>query len=146
MQLTLNVVPSDEVIQFTALIWLKEFLALAGRSMLPFCAAIIQCVLPCVSYDQEKLNIKEVAKTVNQSLMRLITEDDDKILGAEDMECDNEMTVVQVQLDLGPVVQVLTKQLTHKSIQTRIAMLRWVLLLHLKIPNKVRNKIINKYT
>ncbi|KXJ24188.1 protein VAC14 homolog [Exaiptasia diaphana] len=135
--LVLHSQSEDEVIQFTALIWMKEFLALAGRSMLPFCAAVIQSVLPCVSYDQEKLNIKEVAKTVNQCLMRLITEDDDKVYEAEDMECDNEITVVQIQLDIGPVVEVLTKQLTHKSIQTRIAMLRWILQLHLKTPNKL---------
>jgi vacuole morphology and inheritance protein 14 len=125
------------VIQFTALTWIKEFIALSARTMLPFSAAIIRSVLPCVSYDQDKLNIKEVATTVNQSLMRLITEDDDKTFDADaiSMECDD-ITVVQIQLDLGPVVDILTQQLAHKSIQTRIAMLRWVLRLHMRTPNK----------
>ncbi|EDO30641.1 predicted protein [Nematostella vectensis] len=135
--LVLHSQSEDEVIQFTALSWLKEFITLSGRTMLPFCAAVIKAVLPCVSYDQDKQNIKEVAKAVNQSMMRLITEDDDKEADAISMECDNDITVVQVHLDLGPVVEVLTKQLTHKSIQTRIAMLRWVLLLHMKTPNKL---------
>lgn len=113
--------------------------------MLQFSAAIIQSVLPCISYDQDKLNIKEVATTVNQSLMRLITEDDDKTFEADtvSMECDD-ITVVQIQLDLGPVVEVLTKQLAHKSIPTRIAMLRWVLQLHMKTPNKVYNIMLFK--
>ena len=71
--------------------------------------------------------------------MRLITEDDDKDFDSDSisMDCDNAVTEPQTQLDLGPVVNVLTTQLTHRSIQTRIAVLRWVLLLHMKTPNKV---------
>ncbi|XP_031569488.1 protein VAC14 homolog [Actinia tenebrosa] len=136
--LVLHSQSEDEVIQFTALTWIKEFIALSGRTMLQFSAAIIQSVLPCISYEQDKLNIKDVATTVNQCLMRLITEDDDKTIetGTVSMECDD-ITVVQIQLDLRPVVEVLTKQLAHKSIPTRIAMLRWVLQLHLKTPNKL---------
>ena len=71
--------------------------------------------------------------------MRLITEDDDKDVESDavSMDCDNDLIEPQIQLDLGPVVNVLTGQLSHKSIQTRIAVLRWVLLLHVKTPNKV---------
>ena len=85
------------------------------------------------------LNIKEVAKAVNQSLMRLITEDDDRDFDSDSvaMDCDNAVVEPQTQLDVGPVVDVLTLYMTHKSIQTRIAVLRWVLLLHVKTPNKV---------
>ncbi|PFX23014.1 Protein VAC14-like [Stylophora pistillata] len=88
---------------------------------------------------------EEVAKTVNQSLMRLITEDDDKDVDSDtvSMDCDNDFVQpqTQTQLDLGPVVNVLTVQLSHKSIQTRIAVLRWVLLLHMKTPNKIFGQI-----
>ena len=71
--------------------------------------------------------------------MRLITEDDDKDVDTDamSMDCDNAVAETQTLLDLGPVVNVLTNQLIHKSIQTRIAVLRWVLLLHMKTPNKV---------
>ena len=71
--------------------------------------------------------------------MRLITEDDDKDVDTDamSMDCDNAVSETQTLLDLGPVVNVLTNQLIHKSIQTRIAVLRWVLLLHMKTPNKV---------
>ena len=71
--------------------------------------------------------------------MRLITEDDDKDVDSDaiSMDCDNDFVEPHTQLDLGPVVNVLTSQLSHKSIQTRIAVLRWVLLLHVKTPNKV---------
>ena len=83
-----------------------------------------------------------MAKGVNQSLMRLISENDDKTLENESMDCDHENSTAQVQLDLGPVVDVLIEQLAHRSIQTRIAVLRWVLLLHVKTPNKVTLTII----
>lgn len=71
--------------------------------------------------------------------MRLITENDDKDIDSDavSMDCDNTVVDLQTQLDLHPVVDVLTDQLTNKSIQTRIAVLRWVLLLHMKTPNKV---------
>jgi len=71
--------------------------------------------------------------------MRLITEADDKDVDSDaiSMDCDNDLVEPPAQLDLGPVVNVLTCQLSHKSIQTRIAVLRWVLLLHMKTPNKV---------
>ncbi|KAJ7365055.1 PtdIns(3,5)P(2) sythesis regulation factor [Desmophyllum pertusum] len=75
--------------------------------------------------------------------MRLITEDDDRDIDSDaiSMDCDNDFVEPRVQLDLGPVVNVLTCQLSHKSIQTRIAVLRWVLLLHMKTPNKIFGQI-----
>ena len=48
---------SDEVIQFTAITWIREFVALSGRTMLSFSANILTAILPCVSYDQSKQRI-----------------------------------------------------------------------------------------
>ena len=64
--------------------------------------------------------------------MRLITTEDD-----HDPAGEKENKGLHIQLDLGPVVEVLTRQLSHKSIQTRVSVLRWVLQLHMKTPNKV---------
>ena len=77
-------------------------------------------------------DIREVAKAVNQGLMRLITTEDDNEIAKKDNQRKS-----SVQLELGPVVEVLTKQLSNKAIQTRVAVLRWVLQLHMKVPNKV---------
>ena len=41
----------DEVIRYTAITWLKEFVQLSGRTMLPFTSGILTAVLPCLSYD-----------------------------------------------------------------------------------------------
>ena len=48
---------SDDVIQFTAITWLREFIILSGRTMLPFIAGILKSILPCMAYDQDKQNI-----------------------------------------------------------------------------------------
>ena len=49
--------PVDELIQFTAVLWLREFLTLSGRAMIPYCANILSAVLPCVSYEHCKFSI-----------------------------------------------------------------------------------------
>ncbi len=44
---------------------------------------------------------------------------------------------MSVQLDVPSVVEVLTRQMTHDHMQTRIAALRWIYHLHIKTPNQV---------
>ena len=68
--------------------------------------------------------------------MRLITSEDDN----ESVKKEETARKSSVRLDLGPMVEVLTKQLSNKAIQTRIAVQRWVLQLHMKVPNKVTNE------
>ena len=91
-------------------------------------------ILMMLDHLNIKSDIREVAKAVNQGLMRLITTEDDNEIAKKDHHRKS-----SVQLDLGPFVEVLTKQLSNKAIQTRVAVLRWVLQLHMKVPNKVRS-------
>ncbi|XP_054856657.1 protein VAC14 homolog isoform X1 [Eublepharis macularius] len=69
---------SDDLIQLTAMCWMREFIQLAGRVMLPYSSGILTAVLPCLSYDDRKKSIKEVANVCNQSLMKLVTPEDDE--------------------------------------------------------------------
>lgn len=69
--------------------------------------------------------------------MKLITTEDDY-----DVNEKETITKMASQIDLSRVVEVLTRQLSHKQIHTRIAVLRWVLQLHMKTPNRVRKYII----
>ncbi|XP_028392821.1 protein VAC14 homolog [Dendronephthya gigantea] len=133
---------SDQLIQFTAVLWLREFLTLSGRTMIPFCANILSAVLPCVSLETCKFNTKEVATNVNQRVRDLITTDDDneatspeRSMKNERMECDVES--VEHNLDLGSVLTVLTAQLTSEYVLTRLAVLKWVMLFLEKTPNKL---------
>ena len=64
--------------------------------------------------------------------MKLITTEDDY-----DVNEKETITKMASQIDLSRVVDVLTRQLSHKQIYTRIAVLRWVLQLHMKTPNRV---------
>ncbi|XP_060694246.1 protein VAC14 homolog [Hemiscyllium ocellatum] len=68
---------SDDLIQLTAMTWMREFIQLAGRAMLPYSSGILTAVLPCLSYDDRKKSIKEVANVCNQTLMKLIMPEDD---------------------------------------------------------------------
>ncbi|XP_074055335.1 protein VAC14 homolog [Macrotis lagotis] len=69
---------SDDLIQLTAMCWMREFIQLAGRVMLPYSSGILTAVLPCLAYDDRKKSIKEMANVCNQSLMKLVTPEDDE--------------------------------------------------------------------
>ena len=43
----------DILIQFTAIMWLKEFVGLSGPAMLSFVSGILSAILPCLAYDDE---------------------------------------------------------------------------------------------
>lgn len=68
---------TNDLIQLTAMTWMREFIQLAGRVMLPYSSGILTAVLPCLSYDDRKKNTKEAASSCNHSLMKLVTPEDD---------------------------------------------------------------------
>lgn len=37
--------------------WMREFIQLAGRVMLPYSSGILTAVLPCLAYDDRKKSI-----------------------------------------------------------------------------------------
>lgn len=85
---------TDDLIQLTAMCWMREFIQLAGRVMLPYSSGILTAVLPCLAYDDRKKSIKEVANVCNQSLMKLVTPEDD--------EPDEPKSVAQKQTEPNP--------------------------------------------
>lgn len=68
---------TNDLIQLTAMTWMREFIQLAGRVMLPYSSGILTAVLPCLSYDDRKKNTKEAASSCNHSLMKLVIPEDD---------------------------------------------------------------------
>lgn len=137
---------SEELVQFTAITWLKEFVSLAGRMLLSNVSGILTAVLPNLAHsDDSRRNIQETAKAVNFTLMQLITvADNDEMPGELEQSEDVKLPIAHRnksdkddQLQLSPVVEVLTEHLTHESMQTRIAVLRWFYQLHTKVPNKI---------
>jgi len=64
---------TDELLQLTAITWIKEFVYLSGPLMLPYMSGILVAVLPCLAYDGDtRKSIKETATQVNANLMKLI--------------------------------------------------------------------------
>ncbi|XP_061103037.1 protein VAC14 homolog [Conger conger] len=69
---------TNDLIQLTSMTWMREFIQLAGRVVLPYSSGILTAVLPCLSYDDRKKNTKEAANACNHSLMKLVTPEDDE--------------------------------------------------------------------
>lgn len=69
---------TNDLIQLTAMTWMREFIQLAGRVVLPYSSGILTAVLPCLSYDDRKKSTKEVASACNHSLMKLVMPEDDE--------------------------------------------------------------------
>ncbi|MBN3274570.1 VAC14 protein, partial [Polyodon spathula] len=74
---TQDTVDTNDLIQLTAMLWMREFIQLAGRVVLPYSSGILTAVLPCLSYDDRKKSTKEAANACNHSLMKLVTLEDD---------------------------------------------------------------------
>ncbi|KAI5708796.1 hypothetical protein M8J76_003535 [Diaphorina citri] len=125
---------SEELLQFTAITWIKEFVQVSGPEMLSSISGILMSILPCLSYENDQYkNIKETARTVNFSLQSLVSEEKDT--PSPSVPCASS------KLDVASVVEVLSKYLIHTSVPTKVACLRWIYHLHSVIPNRFYNHV-----
>ncbi|RZC41579.1 Vac14 Fig4 bd domain containing protein [Asbolus verrucosus] len=148
---------NDDLVQFIAITWIKEFVQLSGPAMLPYMSGIFTAVLPCLAYDSDArrmTDIKETATAVNFTLMKLIAVhgEDNQILNrnAGDAIFNVFLLVLKFSiagdestnfLDLPSVVDVLTQYIMHNSIQTKVAVLKWIHDLYTKLPDEMVNHI-----
>lgn len=122
----------DELLQYTSLTWINDFIRLSGKEMLQYTSGILTAILPCLAYEGEsKKRIKETAKDVNNRLMCLI----ENSLDEETNEAANP------KLDLRSILDVLTKQLIHTSVKTKVASLKWIFHLHNQIPKRMFTEV-----
>ncbi|KOX70260.1 Protein VAC14 like protein [Melipona quadrifasciata] len=113
---------TDELLQLTAITWIKEFVQLSGPLMLPCMSGILVAVLPCLAYDGDtRKNIKETATQVNMNLMKLIT-----------------MKNKEIVHDTDEIAQ-------SERVQTKVAVLKWIHHLFINIPHKMFNHIENLF-
>ena len=144
---------------------MRVFLGLAGAPLLPFTANILSAILPCLSYDSEKVAVKNVASEVNKQLKLLITPESDV---APDSTADfgttvaiadstsqgdksgdttgndkgeNDVNTTVATLDTSPlnvvaVLEVLLNNMDHRAQDTRIETLQWLLWLHQQVPRR----------
>ncbi|KAK6480097.1 protein VAC14-like protein isoform X3 [Huso huso] len=93
---------TNDLIQLTAMSWMREFIQLAGRVVLPYSSGILTAVLPCLSFDDRKKSTKEAANACNHSLMKLVTPEDDVEeagVGSEPPQQDDTPSRTQDTLD-----------------------------------------------
>uniref|UniRef100_A0A8D8WR57 Protein VAC14 homolog n=1 Tax=Cacopsylla melanoneura TaxID=428564 RepID=A0A8D8WR57_9HEMI len=125
---------SEELLQFTAITWIKEFVQVSGPDMLTSIAGILMSILPCLSYENEQYkNIKDTARTVNYTLQTLVSEEKDT--PSPSIPCAHS------KLDVTSVVDVMSKYLIQTPVPTKVACLRWIYHLHSVIPNRFYNHV-----
>lgn len=133
----------EPLVQLIAITWLKEFVNLISQDsnkskLLPLSSSLLQAILPCLESRAEdaddqrarsRINITEVAKALNHSLMQLVTRESQY----ED----------SAKPDLSSIVQVLNMELKREenSPAIKIATLRWVYHLHTHVPDTVRQHV-----
>eukprot|EP00041_Stephanoeca_diplocostata_P035649 m.1264980 g.1264980 ORF g.1264980 m.1264980 type:complete len:328 (+) comp24736_c0_seq26:241-1224(+) len=111
-----------------ALTWLAAVLPLDPRSALVHAPAVIDVALPTLSTSHVDA-VREVAVSINQRLRSIVAEA--APTGDHAPAADAEA------LDFGATVMALAQQLTVKSVTTRLAALRWILMLHRALPDKL---------
>ncbi|XP_015791104.1 protein VAC14 homolog [Tetranychus urticae] len=153
---------SEEIAQFTALTWLKEFVNLAGStSLLPYSAGLLSATLPRLAHSSPSqlkdehfnaslsssrtfnINIREVAKTLNYSLMQLVTMDEnERSENSVDLRPSSDEETVHSNssssFDYSAIIEVLTYELQENSSTTvKLAVLAWFQHLLSKFPEKI---------
>ncbi|XKL59384.1 hypothetical protein PGB90_000400 [Kerria lacca] len=127
----------DNLVQYTALTWVKEFVQLAGVGMLPFTSSMLVSILPCFAFENEShQHIKDTAKAINYNLLKLVSTEEDYIPDVKgDKRGPSQSQTPKVELP--SVIEILSKHLTQSSVETKVAVLRWIHQLHLKLPKRM---------
>ncbi|KAJ6637968.1 Protein VAC14 like, partial [Pseudolycoriella hygida] len=105
---------TNELIQYTAIIWIRDFVQLSGPKMLSFASGIFTAILPCLAYEGDsRKHIKETAQAVNKTMLELVSSKSD-------------MSQIFKHLDLDSIMEVLRQYLAHSSVDTKVAVLKWI--------------------
>eukprot|EP01135_Chromosphaera_perkinsii_P002419 Nk52_evm25s223 gene=Nk52_evmTU25s223 len=154
---------NNELTQLTALMWIKEFIMIARHKMLAYNAEILAAILPSLSFKIDE--IRECSVAANLGLMKLIEDDGDSYnsgngmvdgLGSDKEEgkggkpssaiesLTEKQQIMNIFYDSLPsTLEVIKSNLKTRSstVETRIASLRWLLLLHVKSPSRMFNLV-----
>lgn len=146
---------SDSLVQFTAVTWLKEFVNLK-RSLLPYSAGLLTALLPCLGHghhswssnqttndlklyeaNSSSMNITEVAKALNHSLMQMVTDPNE----SETIDLSSIVRALCGELSTNSVGSSRGDKCSNTSAATKIAVLKWIHHLYVKVPNRVYQHI-----
>lgn len=140
---------SEPLVQFTAITWLKEFVNMK-RSLLPYSAGLLTAILPCLGHHawatsqevyQDKvsslasMNITEVAKALNHSLMQMVTDPGES--GTVDLSSIIRALSNELSSRHSTGIHDKTRDWTTPPPATKIAVLKWIHHLYVKIPSRI---------
>merc|ERR1712137_317686 len=109
-------ISQDEITKLIALSWLHSFVVVGKNELIPYVHSILGAVLPSVSC--ESAEIRQRAIETNDLLSKLITE-------------------TEKEVSIDTLLQQISLQLRSDFVNTRLAALRWVSLLHEKYPQNL---------
>ena len=96
---------SDDFTCLTAMTWLSELIQLGRERMMPYTAAVLAAILPCLAHPEERVAV--VAASANDVMLKLYPS------GGEGF-------------DLRAVLAVLEQEVSEGKEPTRLAALRWL--------------------
>eukprot|EP01102_Stenamoeba_stenopodia_P022271 TRINITY_DN921_c0_g1_i1.p1 TRINITY_DN921_c0_g1~~TRINITY_DN921_c0_g1_i1.p1 ORF type:complete len:588 (-),score=147.47 TRINITY_DN921_c0_g1_i1:139-1902(-) len=114
---------TEELARLTGIAWITELIHYGKESLLPYVAELVGTVLPSLSHETNE--IQEEATKANASLLGLISSTEEDI-------------------GIEPLLNAITRQLVNECVPTRLAALRWALVLHYKFPEKLENSFMEE--
>lgn len=106
----------DDFTRLRALTWVNVFILVGKEKLLPYSALLLSGILPCLSH--EVAEIEEAAARANTNLLAVV--------GSTDQD-----------IPIKDFIVTTTGQFLNQWVPTRLSALRWVLMLHSKIPHQL---------
>ncbi|EGG21518.1 hypothetical protein DFA_01404 [Cavenderia fasciculata] len=107
---------TDELTRLRALNWVNEFISIGREKLLPYSPLLLTGILPNLEHSMNE--IENVATNSIISLHKLVYHTSQPI-------------------PMKELIEIITKFLSSNSVQSRLNCLRWILMLHNKLPNEI---------
>ncbi|KAK5579174.1 hypothetical protein RB653_008853 [Dictyostelium firmibasis] len=117
-------ISSDDFTRLSALTWINEFILVGKEKLLPFCPLLLNGILSSLSH--QLVNIEKMASLSNINLNKLIFE-------------------TNQDFPIGEFLNIITQHLISNSVQSRLASLNWILMLHSKLSSGISSYLTDLF-
>ncbi|EAL62850.1 hypothetical protein DDB_G0289233 [Dictyostelium discoideum AX4] len=117
-------ISSDEFTRLSALTWINEFILVGKKKLLPYCPLLLNGILSSLSH--QLVNIEKMASLSNINLHKLILE-------------------TNQDFPVGEFLNINTQHLISNSVQSRLASLNWILMLHSKLSSGISSYLTDLF-
>eukprot|EP01104_Vermistella_antarctica_P008613 TRINITY_DN2163_c0_g1_i3.p1 TRINITY_DN2163_c0_g1~~TRINITY_DN2163_c0_g1_i3.p1 ORF type:complete len:653 (-),score=118.68 TRINITY_DN2163_c0_g1_i3:82-2040(-) len=104
----------DEHTRLTAITWVDGLIKIGNRNIFPLSAQLVGGILPCLSHEEPR--VQKASASANHTLLGLVQNTHDSTF------------------PIGEFLTTVIEQFLNNYVPTRLAALRWVLVLHQKAP------------